>query len=238
MNRHLAKWLELAPDLERIAAAAYESDAVICPAKENVFRAFEYFDPAETKVVILGQDPYHSVDVVTSEFPAESLYYSKPRVGHKAYGLSFGYNPEWTGAVDSSLGNVINEVLDNCGGHVNEFDRSLESWAKQGVLLLNTRLTVEAGKPMSHAGIGWEGPIENILTTLCELPRPRVFMLWGAEARKSFPCLIRPSWGDKLVLETSHPCKFSAHRGFIGCQHFSKANEWLGEYGKEYIKWV
>lgn len=228
------KWMALAPDLERVAAKAYETDCIVCPSKENVFRAFTYFAPEDTRVVILGQDPYHSIGVVPTGSGVSPMF----RTVHKACGLSFGYNPEWTDPADSSLGNIIDEVLDSCGGHVNEFDRSLNSWAKQGVLLLNTRLTVEAGKPMSHAGIGWEGPIEHLLTELCTMPGPRVFMLWGAEARKSFPCLVRPSWDDKLVLETSHPCKFSAHRGFNGCQHFTKANDWLAKHGQEKIKWI
>lgn len=230
MSTHLAKWLALAPDLERVAAGIYETnETVVCPRREDVFRAFKYFDPIDTRVVILGQDPYHAVDVNPDRVPIMRF---------KARGVAFGYHPEWVGPLDSSLQNIVNEVLDNVGGHVNEFDRSLDSWAKQGVLLLNTRLTVDEGKPMSHAGKGWEGPIEQLLTTLCELPGPRVFLLWGAEAKAAFPCLVRPGWDDKLVLETSHPCRFSAHRGFIGCGHFNTANAFLAGQGEEPIRWI
>lgn len=236
-------WLKLAPSLSRAEAAAYAATTVayaataadgpvICPERENVFRAFSYFKPEDTRVVILGQDPYHSV---VSPDPRSSTQFDPIR---KASGLAFGYHKDWRGRIDSSLQNVLNEIVRTEGGTGAEIDRSLQHLAQQGVLLLNTGLTVEAGRPLSHSGIGWEAPIEQILTTLCELPGPRVFLLWGAKARDAFPCLIRPSWDDKLVLETSHPCKFSAHRGFNGCGHFEKTNEHLVAMGKESIKWI
>lgn len=230
------EWLEISPDLEKIARIAYRDSTdlenqpgpVICPAQENIFRAFTYFSPRDTKVVILGQDPYHHT--------LEGKY--------KAWGLSFGYNPEWSGAVNSSLLNVLAEVERNEGPRFSEESFrdycSLESWAKQGVLLLNTRLTVEAHKPMSHAGIGWEKPVGDILNWVFN-NIDCVFLLWGAEARKTF----EKATGINIELEApvgvfsaSHPCKYSAHRGFNGCGHFSKANEWLVASGQEPIKWV
>lgn len=225
----LKSWSAQFPGLFRILATIPQEGnpkrTDFYPLSTDVFNAFRYFEPEQTKVVILGQDPYHTEG--------------------KASGLAFGYHRNYRGRIDSSLASVIDEVIRTEGGSIERtidliegFDISLESWAKQGVLLLNTRLTVEPGKPMSHAGLGWEPEIEHVLTTLCELPGPRVFMLWGAEARKTFPCLIRPSWGSKLVLETSHPCKFSAHRGFNGCNHFALANEWLASQGQETIKWI
>lgn len=256
MTTNLQKWLEIAPELERIANLAYEgSDETcidgpgVCPNSLDVFRAFEYFDPSETRVVILGQDPYHSV--ITASDPSPGVPDQVPTI-YKASGLAFGYNRNYKGPLDSSLENILREVfmttvnptgtLDEIFQEslkqVNKLGTSLESWARQGVLLLNTRLTVEQGKPMSHAGIGWEQPVTDILKFLYR-ETDTVFMLWGAEARNTFSNAIgEPASETDRVLITSHPCKFSAHRGFIGCNHFNRANEYLRGKGREEIQWI
>lgn len=235
MNSHLVKWLGIAPDLERVRDEIYERNRSwdVCPSPDDVFRSFRYFDPKDTKVIILGQDPYHSV--VSNPADPDDLI-------RKASGLAFGYNRKWKGRIDSSLENILDEVWrtenPNNGQQPLNSERSLEHWAKQGVLLLNTRLTVEAGKPMSHAGIGWEGQIEQILLWLYHNTEC-IFLLWGAEARKTLHKALDSQWvSGGRVLMTSHPCKYSAHRGFIGCNHFRLANEYLKSMGKEEIKWV
>lgn len=184
------------------------------PGWDLVFRAFEVFPPENTRVVILGQDPYHTPG--------------------KASGLAFGYHPEYTGPVDSSLRSILEEAQRDTGLLKYPFDTSLVPWAMQGVLLLNTRLSVRLGKPMSHAGMGWERIVQNYLMELDRNVINKVYMLWGKEAQSYKKYL---DIENNLILETSHPCKFSAHRGFIGCGHFSKANEYLKEMGREEIEW-
>lgn len=167
-----------------------------------IFRSLRYFVPAHTRVVILGQDPYHTPG--------------------KACGLSFGLSPTWvknTGyKPHSSIKNVLDEVTRSTGQVVQ--DLSLESWAKQGVLLLNTRLTCAPHKPMSHAGMGWEQVVSVILDRVVEASDARV-MAWGAEARS----VARQHFEPGRILAASHPCKYSATRGtrpFVGCGHFAE----------------
>ncbi len=189
-------------------------DTTVYPSEQLLFRAFTLFPAEETKVIILGQDPYHTPG--------------------KASGLAFGYHPDYTGKLDSSLLNILEEAQRDVGLLNYPFDTSLLPWARQGVLLLNTRLTVREGQPMSHAGLGWEEVIKKYLTDLDREVQNKVYMLWGREAQ-SYKKLLDTK--NNLILETSHPCRFSAHRGFIGCRHFSKANKYLNQNNKGEISW-
>lgn len=182
----------------------------IFPRKELVFRAFAT-DLNEVKVVILGQDPYHTPGA------AEGLAFSVPN----------------SQPIPPSLINIYKEIDSDIGKHANPHG-SLANWQKQGVLLLNTVLTVEAHKPKSHANRGWE-----IFTTatIKYLNRERphlVFILWGRDARNK-KSLIDES--RHLVLESAHPSPLSAYNGFFGNHHFSKCNEFLEKHGMTPIEW-
>ncbi len=182
----------------------------IYPRKELVFRAFAS-DLNEVKVVILGQDPYHTPGA------AEGLAFSVP-----------SGQP-----VPPSLVNIYKEIDADIGRHANP-NGSLASWQKQGVLLLNTVLTVEAHKPKSHAGRGWE---TFTTATIEYLNRERphlVFMLWGRDARNK-KSLVDTS--RHLVLESAHPSPLSAYNGFFGSRPFSKCNRWLEEHGMSGVEW-
>lgn len=192
---------------------AIEKDRdILCPRPDDIFKAFEITPLNDIKVVILGQDPYHTPG--------------------KASGLAFGYHPEYEGPVDSSLQNIMQEVLRSSGQEV--IDLSLESWAKQGVLLLNTRLTTVLGKPLAHAGLGWENEIGWFIERIGDTNAPHVYMLWGREAQ-GYKKFINKDYN--LVLEASHPCAFSAHHSFNGCDHFAIANNFLAKHGRGEIKW-
>lgn len=231
---NLNKWLQIAPDLPDVALKAYHGMGdirydhsgrypVVYPPRSLVFAALESIAPEDVRVVILGQDPYHSPG--------------------KARGVAFGYHPEYKGSVNSSMANILDEAS---RGHTHgEFDLTLQHWVDQGVLLLNTRLTVEHEKPMSHAGLGWEPEVQKLIDYLIAVARkPMVFLCWGAEARKM---VMRQKTIDNpnvLRLCTSHPCKYSASRGsflaepFLGSRCFDKANKWLITAGEEPIKWL
>lgn len=181
-----------------------------------IFRALGYFAPAETRVVILGQDPYHTKG--------------------KACGLSFGIARSWAESnpgkiLYSSFGNVWAEATGRTEISFPEVE--LEQWARQGVLLLNTQLTVEEGKPLSHAGM-WD---EFVAAILQQVPSDVAWLAWGTEARAVAEKYAKP----ELLISTSHPCKYSATRGnnpFVGSKCFDKANEYLTSVGKEPIKWT
>jgi uracil-DNA glycosylase len=200
----------------------------ICPQQKDIYRAIELVRPDTCKVVILGQDPYHTVG--------------------KANGLAFGLHRNYKGSIRySSFGNIIGEVerwardqsIPQCYTDVSlSIDTSLESWARQGVLLLNTRLTVEPGKPLSHSGFGWELVVASILA---QVPIDAVWLLWGAQARIIGEEFSRPD----LTLTASHPSKYSASRrtgtkvpAFNGCNCFTAANKLLVNLGKEPIQWA
>lgn len=183
---------------------------VIFPPKNLVFSAFST-NLNEVKVVILGQDPYHTPGV------AEGLAFSVPE----------------SEPVPPSLVNIYKEIDTDIGHHENPMG-SLRSWQKQGVLLLNTVLTVEAHRPKSHSGKGWEIFTTATIDYLNENCDNLVFMLWGREARNK-KTLIDSS--RHLVLEAAHPSPLSAYHGFFGCKHFSKCNEYLIKNDKKPIKW-
>lgn len=182
----------------------------IFPAKWRVFRAFST-DLNEVKVVILGQDPYHTPGV--------------------ADGLAFSSrNPDY---MPPSLTNIYKEIDSDIGKHKNP-DGDLSNWQKQGVLLLNNVLTVEAHKAGSHRGKGWEEFTKAVVKYLGSTRENLVYILWGRDAR-SKKSLIDES--KNLVLESAHPSPLSAYNGFFGSKPFSKCNAYLKEHGKKEIEW-
>lgn len=183
----------------------------IFPASDDVFNAFNLTPLSKVKVVILGQDPYHG--------------------DGQAHGLSFSVRPNV--AIPPSLLNIYQELESDCGCYIPN-NGYLEKWAKQGVLLLNTVLTVQAHKAFSHRGIGWEEFTDAAIRAVNEQDRPIVYLLWGKPAQSKKSMLNNPK---HLILEAPHPSPLSAYRGFFGCHHFSKANEFLTEHGETPIDW-
>jgi uracil-DNA glycosylase len=183
----------------------------IYPAHKDLFNAFKH-TPLETlKVVIIGQDPYHG--------PGQ------------AHGLSFSVPHHMP--IPPSLRNIYQELNNDLG--INPAKHGcLTQWASQGVLLLNSVLSVAAGKAQSHANRGWERFTDHIIAKINTQQRPLVFMLWGAYAQRKGEH-IDPR--QHLILKSTHPSPLSAHRGFLGCQHFSKANHWLTQQGTPTIEW-
>lgn len=183
----------------------------IYPQGKNIFKAFELTDFNNVKAVIIGQDPYHNEN--------------------QAMGLSFSV-PDGVD-IPPSLQNIYKELHDDLGCDI-PHSGNLEKWAKQGVLLLNDILTVVEHRPLSHTGKGWEIFTENIIKKLNEDDTPKVFILWGNYARKKASMITNPK---HLVLEANHPSPLSAYRGFFGCKHFSKTNEFLVRNLREPIDW-
>ena len=187
-------------------------DHEIYPPRGTWFRAFEYSSFNSTKVVILGQDPYHG------EGQAEGLSFSVPK------GI----------AVPPSLRNIYKELDQDDVDFTNPGHGHLENWAKQGVLLLNSVLTVEKNSPASHANQGWELFTDNVIKLLNEKKSNLVFLLWGAYANKKSELIDS---NKHLILSAAHPSPFSAHKGFLGCKHFSKTNNYLKSSNQELIDW-
>jgi len=193
----------------------------IFPQEQDVFRAFEFHDLADIKVVLLGQDPYHGM--VDNTPQAHGLAFSVP------------FSPD-NGKVKipPSLVNIYKELVTDIDAYAVPNHGNLTHWAEQGVLLLNTVLTVQQGKAHSHAKLGWERFTDNIIEQVNRQHRGCVFILWGAHAQKKG----RDIDADKhLVLNGPHPSPLSAYRGFFGCQHFSKTNAWLVQQGQQPIQW-
>lgn len=183
----------------------------IYPPEELVFNAFKTTSYKTVKVVILGQDPYHGAG--------------------QAHGLSFSVPRNV--AVPRSLKNIYKEIQNDLGISIAKHG-NLEKWAEEGVLLLNTVLTVRAGTPKSHQGRGWEIFTDEVIRSLSQGKAHLVFMLWGADAFKKAELIDS---NKHLVLKAAHPSPFSAARGFFGCRHFSKANEYLKSFNQETINW-
>ncbi len=200
--------------LETFLAQELASGVEVYPPFELIFNAFCHLGFDETKVVIIGQDPYHGKG--------------------QAHGLSFSVQkgiPQ-----PPSLQNIFKELKDDLG--VAPPDHGcLIDWAKQGVLLLNATLTVRAGEPKSHFGKGWEIFTDRVVQLLCLKKDPIVFILWGKSAAEKFDH-IGSHAAHHLVLTSSHPSPFSAHSGFFGSRPFSKANEFLKKNGKKPISWA
>ena len=183
----------------------------IFPEAKDIFSAFELTPFHKVKVVILGQDPYHNVG--------------------QAHGLCFSVKPGVE--IPPSLVNIYQELHDDLGCYIPN-NGYLTKWAKQGVLLLNTVLTVRAHAANSHRGIGWEEFTDAAIKALNELDHPIVFILWGRPAQNKKAMLTNP---HHLILEAPHPSPLSAYRGFFGSRPFSKANEFLKAHGVEPIDW-
>jgi len=192
-----------------VTAAAAEK--TVYPAAENIFAAFRACPVSAVRVVILGQDPYHE--------PGQAM------------GLSFSV-PDGCKA-PPSLRNIFKELEaelgPGCAAHTD-----LTLWARQGVLLLNTVLTVRAGQANSHKGKGWEQFTDDVIRLLDQREEPVVFLLWGNNAKAKRALIQHP---QHLVLTAAHPSPLSAYHGFFGCKHFSKANAFLREHGLPEIDW-
>lgn len=187
------------------------STARVYPPMGDLFNALRYTSRKDTKVVILGQDPYHGAG--------------------QAHGLCFSVK---NGVPHPpSLKNIFKELYDEYGIPA-PVSGELVGWAKQGVLLLNATLSVRESKPLSHKGRGWETLTDAIIKKVNEKKEPAVFLLWGSNARAKKALITNPL---HLVLECAHPSPLSAFAGFFGCGHFKKANEFLVEKGLAPIDW-
>ncbi len=183
---------------------------VVYPPKEKIFNALNLVPLKNVKVVIIGQDPYH--------------------IKGQADGLAFSCH---NGTPQPSLKNIFKEISDDLGIEMSS-STDLTPWSKQGVLLLNTSLTVIEHKPASHSNDLWHTFTREIVKILDEQDFPIVFMLWGNHAKSFIPLLNNPK---HLILTANHPSPFSAHSGFFGCKHFSKCNEFLIKHGLSPIDW-
>ena len=184
----------------------------IFPPEDEIYAAFKLCSFDDLKVVILGQDPY-------------------PTTGH-AHGLSFSVKED-VHKFPRSLNNIFKELSTDLKQSLPN-NGNLERWARQGVLLLNSVLTVEEGRPDSHKGLGWVKFTDAVIKKIAEEKRNVVFLLWGAKAQAKKP-LIDES--KHLILESVHPSPLSAYRGFFGCKHFSKTNKYLEKNHISMIKW-
>jgi uracil-DNA glycosylase len=199
-------------DLKRFLSAEKEQGKRIFPKGPDWFRALDLTPPDEVRVVILGQDPYHGLG------QAHGLCFSVPN----------GVDPP------PSLRNIYKELESDLGVKPARHG-FLEHWAKQGVLLLNSVLTVEMGRAASHRDRGWERFTDAIIAAINESERPVVFMLWGSYAQKKAAFV---DTSKHLVLQAPHPSPLSAHSGFFGCRHFSQANAFLESRGLKPIDWA
>lgn len=184
----------------------------VYPSKENIFKAFELCHYEDLKVVILGQDPYHQPN------QAQGLAFSTPKEIK---------NPP-------SMVNILKEIESDLDKISQCSDGDLTPWARQGVLLINTILTVTDSQPKSHHNLGWEIFTDNIISHISQHKQNVVFLLWGA------PAIAKKKLIDKskhYILSAPHPSPLSAYRGFFGCKHFSKTNEILQSFDKSIIHW-
>ena len=189
----------------------YSKGAVYPPA-DDIFNAFHFTPLSKVKVLLLGQDPYHNVN--------------------QAHGLSFSV-PVSQKKIPPSLQNIYKELHDDLGCTIPNHGY-LKKWADQGVLLLNTVLTVRAHQANSHQGKGWEKFTDAIIQAVNGQDRPIVYLLWGRPAQKKASMLTNPK---HLILKAPHPSPLSAYNGFFGCRHFSQANAFLEEHGEEPVDW-
>lgn len=183
----------------------------IYPDMHSIFSALKLTSRADTKAVIIGQDPYHGPN--------------------QAHGLAFSVKPGVQ--IPPSLLNMFKELRDDLGCFIPD-NGYLEKWARQGVLLLNTSLTVVGSQPNSHKGKGWEIFTDRVIELVNQKDDPVVFLLWGANAKSKEALITNPR---HLVLSAPHPSPLSASRGFFGCRHFSKTNVFLQANGREPIDW-
>lgn len=185
---------------------------VVYPPADDIFNAFHFTPLSRVKVLLLGQDPYHNEN--------------------QAHGMSFSVLPSQP-EIPPSLQNIYKELNEDCGCYIPN-NGYLKKWADQGVLLLNTVLTVRAHQANSHQGQGWEKFTDAVINAVNAQDRPIVYLLWGKPAQSKIPMLTNPK---HLILKAPHPSPLSAYRGFFGCKHFSQANEFLEANGIEPIDW-
>ena len=198
--------------LAEFLAAEEQAGKVLFPASQHCFNALNSTPLDNVRVVILGQDPYHG--------PGQ------------AHGLCFSVRPNV--AIPPSLVNIFKEIQDDLG--IAPPDHGcLQPWAEQGVLLLNSVLTVVQGQAGAHQGKGWETFTDKVIETVNGEREGVVFLLWGSYAKKKGQHIDR---NKHLVLDGPHPSPLSAYRGFFGCKHFSKANDWLEQQGKPTVNWA
>ena len=197
-------------NLRKFLVQEYKTQTIY-PHMNNIFNALKYTDYKDVKVVILGQDPYHQPN--------------------QAHGLSFSVLKGVK--APPSLQNMYKEIHTEYGYPIPDHGE-LTYWAQQGVLLMNTVLTVRESQPNSHKGMGWEIFTDNVISILNERPEPMVFLLWGANARAKKKIITNP---NHLVLESAHPSPLSAYNGFFGNGHFKKANDFLKSKGLTEIDW-
>lgn len=183
----------------------------IYPEKENIYNAFDLTSYEDTNVIILGQDPYHGP--------------------HQAHGLSFSIASD-EAKFPPSLRNLFKELKSDLG--IERSTRNLTDWAEQGVLLLNTVLTVQAGKAASHRKKGWEIFTDTVIKKLNDKDDQVIFVLWGGDAKKKIPLITNPK---HKIIEGVHPSPLSVHNGFFGSKPFSQVNNYLIMAGKQPIKW-
>jgi uracil-DNA glycosylase len=198
-------------DWPRIEAALAAEAAPVFPPRERIFAALDACAPGEVRVVILGQDPYHTPG--------------------KADGLAFSIAPGFSGRL-GSLGNIFKELRDDL--KVKRGRTELSGWARQGVLLLNTALSVPEGRPGAHARLGWDRLVAEILGEI-DRTGPRAFLLWGGPAQALAARHLARA--DHLRIETAHPSPLSAARGFLGSRPFRRVNGWLAARGERPIDW-
>ena len=188
-----------------------EYKSKVCfPKYDDIFNAMRYTDYDEVKVVIIGQDPYHGEG--------------------EAHGFSFSVCDDVRRP--PSLMNILKELKDDVG--IERSGNELTDWARQGVLLLNSVLTVEKDKPLSHKGIGWEIFTDNVICKLNERNEPIVFILWGSYARSKKVLITNK---NHYIIESAHPSPLSCYRGFFGSKPFSKTNDFLEKNGIDKINW-
>ncbi len=197
-------------ELYRFIRAEY-STQIVYPPSEDIFNALHYTPLKQVRVLILGQDPYHEP--------------------HQAHGLCFSVQPGVQ--APPSLQNIFKELHDDLGCRIPN-NGYLKKWAEQGVLLLNTLLTVRAHQAFSHQGRGWESFTDAVIDAVNAEDRPIVCMLWGRPAQEKEARLTNPK---HLILKAPHPSPLSAFRGFFGCRHFSKCNAFLTAHGEQPIDW-
>lgn len=214
------EWLEAMQDefhkpyykeLYQFVKGEYDT-VVVYPPADDIFNAMHFTPLDKVKVLLLGQDPYHNVN--------------------QAHGLSFSVLPSQT-KLPPSLQNIYKELKDDLGCYIPN-NGYLKKWADQGVLLLNTVLTVRAHQANSHQGKGWEKFTDAIIQAVNAQDRPIVYLLWGKPAQRKIPMLTNPK---HLILKAAHPSPLSANNGFFGCRHFSQANEFLKANGVEPVDW-
>lgn len=198
--------------LKQYLLAQKQAGKVIYPDGDSIFKAFELTPLAQVKVVLIGQDPYHGIG--------------------QAHGLCFSVKPGIK--PPPSLINIYKELNDDLGVPIANHG-FLESWAKQGILMLNSVLTVERGKAGAHQGKGWEQFTDQVIALLNQQKRPLIFVLWGRYAHQKGQYIDTKK---HAVLKAAHPSPFSARNGFFGCRHFSKINGFLQDTGQQPIEWA